>query len=188
MIRNIIVFFVLLLPAWLVAQHTIGGQIVLPNAVPICNVLVELRDASQQTIAMDLSETDGTFLFENVPVGTGYHLAFSREEALLSGLSTLDVLLMAYHILGRSTLPYMAWAGDINDSGSVTTLDIVLTRKAILGIPIGTVLPVWVFDDPDVLLAPDNRIDIPTLEADVDVPVIGVKRGDVNHTAVLGCQ
>ena len=49
-------------------------------------------------------------------------------------------------------------------------------------------LPVWVFDDPDVLLAPDNRIDIPTLEADVDVPVIGVKRGDVNHSAVLGCQ
>ena len=43
-------------------------------------------------------------------------------------------------------------------------------------------------DDPDVLLAPDNRIDIPTLEADVDVPVIGVKRGDVNHSAALGCQ
>lgn len=188
MIRNIAIIFVLLLPTWLAAQHRIGGQIVLPNALPICNVVVELRDANQQTVAMDLSETDGTFLFENVSAGTGYHLVFSREEALLSGLSTMDVLLMAYHILGRSTLPYIAWAGDINDSGSVTTLDIVLTRKAILGIPIGAVLPVWVFDDPDVLVAPDNRIDIPTLAADVDVPVLGVKRGDVNHTAVLGCQ
>jgi hypothetical protein len=188
MIRIIAIIFVLLLPAWLAAQHRIGGQIVLPNAIPICNVLVELRDANQQTIAMDLSETDGTFLFEDVPAGTGYHLAFSREGTLLQGLSTMDVLLMAYHILGHGTLPYMAWAGDVNNSATVTTLDMITTRKAILGIPLDANLPVWVFDDPDVFVAPDNRIDLPTLEADLDVPVIGVKRGDVNHTAVLGCQ
>ena len=68
------------LPLGLFAQNQITGEIVLPNGLPICEVLVELQDESGQVLAQDLSELDGTFQFTDVPTGTNYTLTFTKNS------------------------------------------------------------------------------------------------------------
>ncbi len=53
----------------------------------------------------------------------------------LNGVTTYDLVLMSKHILAIEPLnsPYKMIAADVNKSGSVTTFDILETRKLILG-------------------------------------------------------
>jgi hypothetical protein len=59
-----------------------------------------------------------------------------KDTDPLNGVSTFDMLLISKHILGNIPLstPYKIIAADVNKSGTVTTYDIVETRKLILGI------------------------------------------------------
>jgi len=54
----------------------------------------------------------------------------------LEGISTFDVVLITKHILDKQSLdsPYKLIAADINKSGSISTYDIVLLRRVILGV------------------------------------------------------
>lgn len=177
-------------PFLLLAQNTVSGDIVLPNALPVCNVLVELLDENAQVIAQDFSEEDGTFELASIPAGMNYTLRFSKEDNYLNGTSTFDLVLLARMILGIDPVtPYAVWAADVNGSGALTTLDMLLIRKLIL--QIDTTFPgepePWAFDDPNEAFA-DNIIEIPSLTAPVSVAVIGVKRGDLNNSPAMICQ
>lgn len=177
-----------LLPFSLFSQHQITGEIVLPNALPICNVLVEVRNDVGDLLGQDLSEVDGTFVLENIPAGTGYTVLFSKEGVPLNGTSTFDLVLLARRILGIDPVqPYDLWIGDVNGSGSMTTIDMIVIRKVILQIETTFLVPTWAFDAPDAMV-PDNLIEVPVLDSDVDLEVIGVKRADFNGTAQMTCQ
>ncbi|MEL6970005.1 MAG: hypothetical protein AAFZ63_07610 [Bacteroidota bacterium] len=176
------------LPLGLFAQHQINGEIVFPSGLPICEVLVELQDASGQTLAQDLSEDDGTFQFTNVPTGTNYELLFTKDGEAIWGVSTFDVVLVARLILGLDAQPpYYGWIGDLNGSGTVTTLDLVIMRKVILGIDSEFPVPPWAFDEPTAV-TPDNQITLPAVNSDTDVEVIGVKRGDISGSIEAICN
>jgi hypothetical protein len=58
----------------------------------------------------------------------------ANDSVTNNGITTLDLVLMQRHILLQDSLnsPYKILAADVNNSGSVTTLDIVLTRTVIL--------------------------------------------------------
>ncbi|MGH1437770.1 MAG: hypothetical protein ACRBG0_25255 [Lewinella sp.] len=170
------------------AQNTISGDIVLPNALPVCNVLVELIDQNNQVLRQDFSEEDGTFALTNVPDGTDYTLRFFKEGPYLNGTSTFDLVLIARMVLGIDPLtPYALWAGDVNGSGTLTTLDMILIRKLILQIDTAFIVPSWGFDEVN---APgcDNLIEIPSLTESLNVSVVGVKRGDINNSTSMICQ
>lgn len=175
-------------PIFLNAQLEVSGDIVLPNGLPICNVLVELQNANGDILAQDLSELDGTFQLSNLPAGNDYSLHFSKEGNPLNGTSTFDLVLIARRILGIDPLqPYDLWIGDVNGSGSLTTLDMIFIRKLILFIDTEFPTPPWAFDDPQAII-PDNQIAVPVLNQNIDIEVIGVKRGDVNGSATLNCN
>lgn len=57
-----------------------------------------------------------------------------KEASINLGLTAIDVYLLQRHILGVDlfTEPYQYIAGDVNNSGSLTALDIVAMRKAVL--------------------------------------------------------
>ena len=72
-----------------------------------------------------------------------------------TGLTTLDIIAVQRHILGLEILPKpFGWiAADVNNSGSITTLDIVLMRHVILGmnasfgnVPVYRILPRYALD------------------------------------------
>ena len=93
---------------------------------------------------------------------------------------TLDLVFITQHILGISPFSsqYQVIAADVNNSETITTLDMVLIRKVILGKEQAFTVPSWVFTaDADQLLT--------NLNADVDLDVIAIKKGDVNDTAIV---
>ena len=180
--------FTVLFPMISFAQNTISGDIVLPNALPVCDVLVELLDQNSQVIRQDFSEEDGTFQLLNVPNGVDYTLRLFKDDPYLNGTSTFDLVLLARMILGINPLtPYALWAGDVNGSGTLTTLDMVMIRKLILQIDTTFPASSWGFDEADAASC-DSLIEIPSLTGSFHVSVVGVKRGDLNNSTAMNCQ
>ena len=77
------------------------------------------------------SSTNASMILNN-----DYVITPSKDDGLLCGVSTLDLVLMSKFILG--TQPINNWASliaaDVNKNGSISTADIVELRKMILGI------------------------------------------------------
>ncbi len=76
---------------------------------------------------------DGVYSFD-LPVENNYTVTPERDDNPLNGVSTFDLVKISQHILDVEALatPYKIIAADVNNSGSVTTLDLVELRKLIL--------------------------------------------------------
>lgn len=96
------------------------------------NVEVAINGGLMSGMAM--TTTTGYTL--DVMSGGDYTATPSLDTDPLNGVSTFDLVIMRKHILGTQTLtsPYKMIAADVNNSGSITTLDMVNLRKLILQI------------------------------------------------------
>lgn len=145
-----------------------------------------------------LSNNAGNYL---IPASAGLPNHFSvfpeLEKEPLNGVTTFDLVLISKHILGTDPLvsPYKIIAADANRSGSVTTFDMVELRKLILGIYLK--LPAntsWRFVDSAYvfpnLLNPFQGGIPDSIPVDQTKPFnfVGIKVGDLNHTAVPNAQ
>lgn len=157
-----------------------------------------ISDTLQQPV------TDSCFnlLFPDLPLNANYtgSVRARRSGDPLDGVSTFDLVLINRHILGQQPLKnfYHVLAGDVNQSNSLTTFDIIEIRKLILGIydtfPQTTswrcIRPV-----PDPLnlagfaeVRDTYAFSVPNLLGDTVVArldFVGVKMGDVNGNASL---
>ncbi|MCF8243733.1 MAG: T9SS type A sorting domain-containing protein [Saprospiraceae bacterium] len=99
---------------------------------PLTGVDVQLSDNGNMSHAF--SQNLGLFVFQNVPPGMSCKLQPVKEGGLLNGVTTFDLVILQNHILGTQSLtsPYKLIAADVNNSGSISTFDIVSLRKAIL--------------------------------------------------------
>lgn len=139
---------------------------------------------------------------DKIPFGNSYQVVIGGENKLghLVGVTTFDLVLISKHILGTEpfTSVYQTVAADVNKSGSVTTFDIVETRKLILGIyDTFPLVPAWRFSrpvaDPSQVanfaaLKDTYQITLHNLVDDVTLNgfhFVGIKYGDVNGTASL---
>jgi hypothetical protein len=102
------------------------------NASAMPNVDVELAGST----AMVETDTEGRYNFVPMPEGGNYEVMPKRNDDLLNGVSTIDVLFIQQHILGLNPLegPAEMIAGDINNDGQISGSDIIAVRKAILGL------------------------------------------------------
>lgn len=84
------------------------------------------------------SDSCYSYSFGAIPFGGSYQIELAAEKtgSPLNGVTTYDLVLMSRHILGIEALDdaYQMEAADVNNSNSLTTLDIVETRKLILGL------------------------------------------------------
>ncbi len=112
----------------------------------------------------------------------------------LNGVSTFDLILIARHVLGVESLdsPYKIIAADVNKSSSVTTLDMVVIRKLILGIDTEfTNNTSWRFIDEDFDFPNEQDPWQSSFPESItggacsssSVEFIAIKVGDVNGTA-----
>ena len=143
---------------------------------------------------MQETEEDGKFDFGEMPSGGNYMLRPALDKSPLNGVSTLDLVYIQRHVLGVSPLtsPYKMIAADINKSNSITAIDLVELRKLILGIY--TELPSntsWNFVDATFQFADqsnpftsswNDEYQVYDLNANMNIPFIGVKTGDVNNS------
>ena len=138
----------------------------------------------------------GMYGFQFLQPGYDYSITPELDENYLNGVSTFDLILMAKHILGTQPLdsPYKMIAADINNSGTITTLDAIQLRKLILNIdlefsnntswrfiPQAYDFPVpsnpWFETFPEVINVNDLAGEL------LDQDFIGVKIGDLNGSA-----
>jgi hypothetical protein len=148
------------------------------------------------------STTDSCFSLtvSGVPFGADYQATIraDKPDAALNGVTTFDLVMISKHILGIEALSsaYQIEAADVNNSNTVTTSDIVDTRKIILGInDTFTHVPSWRFSRPlpnpgDIstftALVDTYMVQMPNLQADLSFQgfeFVGIKYGDMNFTA-----
>ncbi|WP_367391600.1 choice-of-anchor R domain-containing protein [Lewinella sp. LCG006] len=170
---------------------TIQGVIATENNETVEGVEVSVNG----NVATMTTNANGTFSFE-LPAGGDYSVAPYLNANFLNGVSTFDLVLMSKHILGVQPLnsPYKYIAADVNNSETITTLDMIQLRKLILNIDTefanntswrfvnaDFVFPVannpWFTEFPEV--ANVNNLPEAVLTADF----VGVKIGDVNGSA-----
>ncbi len=181
------------------AAYLVSGQVVrAAKNLPMPNVTVPL---SWQPFGTSLNQStaqptdgDGQFNFLNIPPLANYQLAPVYAADPLNGVSTYDLLLIQKHILGVDTLdsPFKLIAADANESGSITTFDILELRKLILGIYSNLkhswrfVPASWAFDDPADPFHPPFPEQLARMQVAENHTLenfVGIKVGDVNESA-----
>ena len=152
----------------------INGVALTPNGDPINSVNMMLSGNVDDNL---MTGINGKFEFENLPLNSDYELNANKNNDPLNGVTTYDLVLIQQHILGIENLnsPEKILAADVNQSGSITTLDLVAIRRVILEIdetfPAGKS---WLFTPSDVQI---NNLTNPGFNQ----TFIGIKLGDVNE-------
>lgn len=167
---------------------TVYGKVYSPAGSPVTNVLINLN-----TTPTDTSDTNGEFQvrLDASNIGKKIKPWKNNDANKTNGISVADVLQLQGHILKKLTLnsPYKIIAGDLNGSGSLTTLDIIYLKRLALGID--TTFPgnklwnfvdsAYVFPDPtNPFPYKDSILIAKTWDGNFRPSFIGVKLGDLN--------
>lgn len=186
----ILVFLLTVLYCPLFAQNaSLSGSIETPTGAPISNVEVNLFD-NNGTLIGSQTASNGQYTFTGLVQGNSYELEFIKSNDPLNGVSTFDMVLQARHILGIALLDTneKMVAGDVNLSGTNTTLDLVFMRRLILNIDQSfPVLPSWRFVAADLDLSQpgiptNNRVSLSLGSSAVVQDITGIKLGDLNNS------
>ncbi len=171
------------------------GHVENEDGLDVIGVEVSITNESMQP---DTTDQRGEYLIEGLSTGTGYNIAPFDDLNHREGVSTLDLVMIQKHLLGKAKLnsPYKIIAADANKSGHLTALDLLEIRKLILGIyirfPNSTS---WRFVDRSYsFVDPYNPFEQPFPESiwvdsvteGVDTAnFVGIKIGDVNGSFFL---
>jgi hypothetical protein len=158
----------------------VAGAITTSNGKALENTLVTV-EASNAANPFKANVATGAF---STLVGTGANVKVTadKNDNPLNGVSTFDLVLISKHILGTQTISdkYAVIAADVNNSGKVTTSDVVELRKMILGIQSNfNNNKSWRFFDATM----NEEVKINAITADATVKFTAVKVGDVNGNA-----
>ena len=180
---------------------SVAGHMMTQDISGVEDTYVELNGFNPAGPSFNLyqmSDGNGEYYFSNaIPMNSDFTIMPSKDDNPLNGVSTFDLVLISQHILGLQPLgsPYYMIAADANNSGSITTLDIVDLRRLILGItndlPNNTS---WRFIDQEYEFTDDenpfqdNFPESKTIAAiqanQMDDDFVAVKIGDVNGSAI----
>lgn len=171
-----------------VAPAMITGTVTSAFGTRLINAEITINAPLQS--AKIMSDAQGKYLYSKAQMHNQYMIEATREGLILDGLSTLDLIQIQRHILGLRKLdtPYKLIAADVNNSGSITTHDLVELRKVLVGKSIA--FPnnkVWNFasnKESDLLSQPHNYsnfIEVQDLQSDMlNADFKAIKTGDVN--------
>jgi len=182
-------------------NYTLSGNIRTEFGQGIKDVAVTLSSPGQ-VYPTYITVGNGNYSFQIQGINGEATISAVRNDFHKNGVSTLDLVKIQKHLLGKDTLesPYLIVAADANNSQHVSAIDLVELRKLILGVyselPANEswrfVPAAYVFSDPldpwTDTIAPwphngSGTITITDLENPGNLDFIGIKIGDVNGTA-----
>jgi hypothetical protein len=166
----------------------VSGNVQTSKSLNVPGVTLTLSNSSGSKSA--ITDANGNYSFTNISLAN-YTLTPSKltEAKPRNGVSTLDIGLIQAHVLNKKPFqtPYQVIAADVNGSGSITTTDIILLRRFILGAESNFGGKLYSFvDKKHVFTNPLNpfpfpqSININSTQNQVVGDFIGVKLGDVN--------
>ncbi len=177
-----------------------------PAPAPYADLLVQINTEDGENIngalvtvsnnGTDLNSistlTNGLSTFDNLETCLSYEIAAAKNDNHVNGVTALDLALIQRHILQIVPLnsPYKIIAADANNSGTITTIDLVEIQQLILGINSEYqnntswkfVESDYTFNNPTnpFLDNYDNLMEIDFLTNNTNVNYTGIKIGDVN--------
>lgn len=175
----------------------IAGNISTLFGDPLVDATLELEGGANEIAA---TAVDGNFSLNDLTAGENYTVTARKDDDPLNGVSTLDLVMISKHILGikRITDPMLLLAADVNNSGSVTGLDLVELRRLILGVtPALSHGKSWFFMPDNFQLSdPANPwatpipsfVSVNDLQNDTRIDFTAIKYGDVNGSAITHLQ
>ena len=173
---------------------SISGNIKTWAGANLPDVRIAVSGGIVDTVTTD---TAGNFMVSNLAPGLNYVLTPITKPNPLNGVSAFDLVLTSRHILNLEPLT-PAWkiiAADVNESGTVTSFDIVEARKVLIGsLPNFNSQRPWRFFPANTSFA-DPLNPFPSLPASTltfqgvlqsvsGANFFGVKIGDLDHTVV----
>ncbi len=172
------------------AKPRIDGLILTEYGGEISRVEIKLQGTSNRT---SLSNLRGSYSFPDLSADGDFNITPFRDDDHRNGVSTRDIVIVEKHILSEKVLdsPYKYVAADVDRSGAVAVLDLVLMRRVILALdrrfPNNTA---WRFVDAAFPLKNESlrtgfpdTIQVNKLKNAVRADFIGVKTGDVTGDA-----
>ncbi len=174
---------------------TISGNITVPQKGALSGAMIYLEGSNHPGMP---SAVNGHFVFPAMPLGGEYIVRPEREGDAKNGVSTLDLIKIQKHLLGLETFttPFQYIAADVNNSKSISAIDLLQLRKLILGfydefpnnkswrfIDKAHVFPNPA--DPWISSLPETYSIIPLSGSMNDVDFNAVKVGDLNLSANL---
>ncbi len=174
---------------------SISGAIADELNTGLSQVQVNLEGEAPGIPSSTLTNDDGEYSLTNLPPNFNYIVTPEHNIDHLNGVSTFDIVLIQQHILGLGELdsPYKKIAADINNSASISGLDIVDLRRLVLYIDTEFQdNSSWRFVLADYDFGPGNDPfassfpEVFTVNELVDSEIadfVAVKIGDVNNSA-----
>jgi hypothetical protein len=171
-------------------NHNISGRVVTENNIEVEDIRVSLI-GSEKNI---MTDAQGNFGFEEVAAGGDYTVTPYKNDDVLNGISTLDIVMIQRYILKLASLnsPYKMVAADVNKDGKITSLDLVELRKVILGTNTSfTNNNSWRFADKNYTFSDANNAQgeafpevypINNLNSNMVTDFVAIKVGDVNNS------
>ena len=167
----------------------VSGTLATANGAKVGDATIKLAGSNMLPIT---TNTTGNFTFPAMHTGGNYAVVPNKDINPLNGVSTLDLVLITNHILGKKSLdtPYKLIAADANNNGNVTTADLAEIRKVILHIkPTFSNTTSWRFVEKNYVFPnPANPWSVPfpevcniqNISKDMKVDFTGIKVGDVS--------
>jgi hypothetical protein len=185
--KNNILFIYLFINCVSLSAQTLSGTIFTTNPTDsvLCNADVFLLDSAENVLQQTTTDSSGNYSIDLPDSDNSYLLRVEKEgEAeLRNGLSGMDAVILRRYLLGLDTPDdnRILEVADLNNSGEVSTFDIVLLSKLLLGTESLPDLPAWNFYpiDPTVPFS-DNLFE---LNGATTFDLVAYKTGDLNVDA-----
>ena len=118
-----------------VAASKITGTMKTASNQTVNGVELMINQANGSTVILNTS-SDGAYHVDNLTPGT-YTVTPTKQSAEQNGVDIGDVIAINRHILGKAALstPYQVIAGDLDMSGQINLLDLLTSRRIVLGHP-----------------------------------------------------
>lgn len=159
---------------------------------------VSVQVIQEQTVTPIATDLFGRYRFEKATMHKDYEIQPLKGNDPLNGITTLDIVLITKHVLGVQNLetPYQLLAADVDRNGVINSTDVVELRKILLNYQQNFKdNQSWIFVDRNYTFpAPNNpwkealphTYVIRDLNNPMTVDFVGIKKGDVNHSVVVG--
>jgi hypothetical protein len=109
------------------------GLITTVNDEPVEGVEVTLSGDADETT---MTNANGSYILNGITANGSYTVTPQLDTLYKNGVSTFDLVFISRHILTVELLdsPYKLIAADIDNSGSISVLDVILLRRLILSV------------------------------------------------------
>jgi hypothetical protein len=183
----------------LLGLATISGHIVDSKNAGLLDIEVELMDMSAQNADLKMTQSEGIYTFDEVNYYGSYSVEPHKNDDANNGVSTLDLVMVQRHILGLEELdsPYKLIAADVNGNDAVTSADLLLLRKVILGINTSFndntswrfIPTAFEIEDPTDPFDFPEKVEFGELYvSNTDINFTAIKTGDINGNASTNLQ